>query len=157
MQISRIRSTKIHEKWIHIPGCFFYPLTKQSMLNVDEMFFRLSRHILASYVRPFYVVFPLDQLLGKVLLKASSWTNFKLSLCLQGDISKVTHRVSMKYVFLKISQNSQENTCARVLFLTKFRQQYISRQLLLETFSALLSRSSQRTTIFKSTPKPLNP
>ena len=33
----------------------------------------------------------------------------------------VAQRCSVKKVFLKISQNSQENTCARVCFLTKLQ------------------------------------
>ena len=33
----------------------------------------------------------------------------------------VIRRCSVKKVFLKISQNSQENTCARVSFLTKLQ------------------------------------
>ena len=36
-------------------------------------------------------------------------------------ILAVTQRCSIKMVFLEISQNSQENTCARVSFLIKFR------------------------------------
>ena len=40
----------------------------------------------------------------------------------QAQISeKVVQRCSVKMAFLKISQNSQENTCARVSFLTKLQ------------------------------------
>ena len=35
----------------------------------------------------------------------------------------VVHRCSVKKVFLEISQNSQENTCARVSFLIKLQGQ----------------------------------
>ena len=40
----------------------------------------------------------------------------------QAQISEtVVQRYSVKKTFLKISQNSQENTCARVSFLTKLQ------------------------------------
>ena len=41
------------------------------------------------------------------------------SMSTQLDSEAVTQRCSRKRVFLEISQNSQENTCARVSFLTK--------------------------------------
>ena len=37
----------------------------------------------------------------------------------ENGIEAVVQRCSVKKVFLEISQNSQENTCARVLFLIK--------------------------------------
>ena len=37
------------------------------------------------------------------------------------DTEAVVQRCSVKKVFLKISQNSQENTCARVYFLIKLQ------------------------------------
>ena len=43
------------------------------------------------------------------------------SLLLHGYLEAVTQRCSVKKVFLKISQNSQENTCARVSFLIKLQ------------------------------------
>ena len=39
-------------------------------------------------------------------------------------IETVTQKSSVKEVFLEISQNSQENTCVRVLFLIKKRLRY---------------------------------
>ena len=36
-------------------------------------------------------------------------------------IEAVTHRCSVKKVFLEIPQNSQENTCARASFLIKLQ------------------------------------
>ena len=36
-------------------------------------------------------------------------------------VKAVAQRCSVKKVFLEISQNSQENTCARVSFLLKFQ------------------------------------
>ena len=37
------------------------------------------------------------------------------------DIEAAAQRCSLKKVFLEISQNSQENTCARVSFLIKLQ------------------------------------
>ena len=43
---------------------------------------------------------------------------------LKGNVTEaVARRCSVKKVFLEISQNSQENTCARVSFLTKLQTQ----------------------------------
>ena len=39
----------------------------------------------------------------------------------KANIEAVAQRCSVKEVFLKISQNSQENTCARVYFLIKLQ------------------------------------
>ena len=39
----------------------------------------------------------------------------------ENGIEAVVQRCSVKKVFLEISQNSQENTCARVLFLIKLQ------------------------------------
>ena len=41
------------------------------------------------------------------------------NLCQKFNLEAVTQKCSVKKVFLKISQNSQENTCARVLFFNK--------------------------------------
>ena len=38
-------------------------------------------------------------------------------VCLSACLFTVSQRCSVEYVFLKISQNSQENTCVRVSFL----------------------------------------
>ena len=45
-----------------------------------------------------------------------------VSILPYGNFSKqaVAQKCSLKKVFLETSQNSQENTCARVSFLTKF-------------------------------------
>ena len=50
----------------------------------------------------------------------------------------VTRRCSVKKVFLKISQNSQENTCARVSFLMKLQAQtcnFTKKEALIQIFS----------------------
>ena len=39
----------------------------------------------------------------------------------KGDLEEVSQLCSVKKVFLKISQNSQENNCARVSFLIKLQ------------------------------------
>ena len=53
-------------------------------------------------------------------------------LALRLAISKSSHlRCSVKKVFLEISQNSQENTCARATFLIKLQAYEIS----MNTFS----------------------
>ena len=39
------------------------------------------------------------------------------NILIDSDIEAVVQRFSVKKVFLEISQNSQENTCARVSFL----------------------------------------
>ena len=41
--------------------------------------------------------------------------------CKSSNEEPVAQRCSMKKVFLEISQNSQGNTCARVLFLIKLQ------------------------------------
>ena len=41
--------------------------------------------------------------------------------CITQILEAVARRCSVKQVFLEISQNSQENTCARVSFLIKLR------------------------------------
>ena len=46
--------------------------------------------------------------------------NFKINLTFL-IIEAVVQRCSVKKVFLEISQNSQENTCARVSFLIKLQ------------------------------------
>ena len=39
----------------------------------------------------------------------------------RGDIEAIARRCSLKKVLLEMSQNSQENTCAKVSFLMKLR------------------------------------
>ena len=49
------------------------------------------------------------------------------------DAEAVVRKCSVKEVFLKILQNSQENTCARASFLIKL--QFIKKQTLAQVFS----------------------
>ena len=44
----------------------------------------------------------------------TSFNDFNISLCENSEV--VIQRCSVKKVFIKISQNSQENTCRRVSF-----------------------------------------
>ena len=48
-----------------------------------------------------------------------------------------------KKVFLKISQNSQENTCARVSFLIKLQFSFIKKEALAQVFSCEFSEISK--------------
>ena len=53
------------------------------------------------------------------------------------EIETVVQRCSVKNVFLKISQNSQQNTCARVSFLIKLRAcNFIKKETLAQVFSS---------------------
>ena len=54
------------------------------------------------------------------------------------DIEAVAQTCSVKKVFLEISQNSQENTCARVSFFIKLQGsacQFIKKETLTQVFS----------------------
>ena len=52
------------------------------------------------------------------------------------EIETVVQRCSVKNVFLKISQNSEQNTCARVSFLIKLRAcNFIKKETLAQVFS----------------------
>ena len=58
----------------------------------------------------------------------------------------VTQRCSVKKVFLEISQNSQENTCARVSFLMKLQVEacnFIKNETLAQVFSCELCEISK--------------
>ena len=61
--------------------------------------------------------------IGKLLSKSfSKFTFHKTLKNLSLDASEaVAQRCSIKKLLLEISQNSQENTCARVSFLTKLQ------------------------------------
>ena len=56
----------------------------------------------------------------------------------------VVQRCSVKKVFLEISQNSQENTCARVSFLIKL-QAFIKKETLAQVFSSEFCEISENT------------
>ena len=55
----------------------------------------------------------------------------------------VAKRCSVKKVFLKISQNSQENTCARVSFLIKLQE--VKKETLTQVFSGEFYEISKKT------------
>ena len=60
----------------------------------------------------------------------------------QESIEAVVQRCSVKKVFLKISQNSQENTCTRVSFLIKLQTSGLSKKS--RPFRSSLSKKSRR-------------
>ena len=57
------------------------------------------------------------------------------SLLLTLFIEAVVQRCSVRKVFSKISQNSQENTCARVSFLIKLQRDFANKETLAPVFS----------------------
>ena len=66
----------------------------------------------------------------------------------------VVQRCSVKRVFLEISQNSQENTCARVSFLIKLQAEvfnFIKKETLAQVFSCEFCEISKNT-FFHRTP-----
>ena len=67
----------------------------------------------------------------------------------------VAQRCSVKKLFLKISQNSQENTCARVSFLIKLQAQacnFIIKETLAQVFSCEFCEISQNTFSYRTPP-----
>ena len=77
---------------------------------------------------------------------------YKTLPLLKGNVTEaVTRRCSVKRVFLKISQNSQENTCARVSFLTKLQAGgFIKREILAYVFSCVFCEISKNTFLHRS-------
>ena len=62
----------------------------------------------------------------------------------------VTQRCSAKKVFLEISQNSQENICARVSLLVKLqRATFIKREILAQVFSCEFFEISKNTSSYR--------
>ena len=87
-----------------------------------------------------------------------SWTNsfmatvfpLKHSLyCIRFVFEAVAQRCSVKKVFLEISQNSQENTCARVSFLIKLRVLSLRFIILSNCFITLRSTRTVLTTLIR--------
>ena len=67
----------------------------------------------------------------------------------------VARRCSVKKVFLEISQNSKENTCARVSFLIKLRTSacnFIKKETLAKVFSCEFCEISKSTFFYKTPP-----
>ena len=58
---------------------------------------------------------------GKIRSRKTPNTDTIHAVILRGSQEAVAQRCSVKKVFLKISQNSQENNCARVSFLIKLQ------------------------------------
>ena len=62
---------------------------------------------------------------------------------------------SIKKVFLKISQNSQENTCARVAFLIKLQSwglHFVEKENLAQVFSCEICEISKSTFSYRTPP-----
>ena len=55
-------------------------------------------------------------------------------------------------VFLEISQNSQENTCARVSFLIKLQANFIKKEILAQVFSCEIREISNNTFSYRIPP-----
>ena len=71
-----------------------------------------------------------------------SWTFFSYT------VEAVDERCSVKKVFLEISQNSQENTCARVPFLINLQPEacnFIKKETLAQVFSCEFCEVSKNT------------
>ena len=63
----------------------------------------------------------------------------------------VVQRCSAKKVFLRISQNSQENTCTRVSFLIKLQAcNFIKKETLTQVFSCEFCKISQNTFLYRT-------
>ena len=68
---------------------------------------------------------------------------------------EVVRRCSVKKVFLEISQNSQENTCARVFFLIKLRASpcsFIKKETLAQVLSCEFFEISKNTFCHRTPP-----
>ena len=111
-------------------------------------------------------------LFKKLIFKHTRWISISKSL-LRENISKlslvkyqlwplqspvkpeaVVQRYLLKEVLLKITQNSQENTCARVSFIMKFQAEtwnFIKKEFLAQVFSCKFSKRFKNT-FFKITP-----
>ena len=67
----------------------------------------------------------------------------------------VSQRCSVKKVFIEISQNSQENTCARVSFLIKLQasaSNFIKKETLAQVFSCEFCKISKNTFSYRTPP-----
>ena len=77
------------------------------------------------------------------LRSAGSWSQI---------LEAIVQRCSVKKVFLKIPQNSQENTCVRVSFLIKLHAcNFIKKEILAQVFSCEFCEISKNTFLY-STP-----
>ena len=68
-------------------------------------------------------------------------------------LEAVVQWCSVKKVFLKISQNSQKNTCARVSFLISCRPRacnFVKKETLAQVFSCEICEISKNTLLYKT-------
>ena len=117
--------------------CSLLDLTKQNSKNAAYKTFKLQLFIFWKFSvlchnNKNYLVELTESLLmviDRLKMKQTSHPSLSVSLLLISDtifskwVTKeaVAKRYSVKKVFLEISQNSQENTCARVSFLIKLQ------------------------------------
>ena len=87
-----------------------------------------------------------------------SFVNLPWSYCLSEEscllrimLEAVVRRCFVKKVFLEISQNSQENTCARVSFFTKACN-FIKKETLAQVFSREFYEISKSTFFYRTPP-----
>ena len=82
--------------------------------------------------------------------------NSLTQLLLYGDKTEaVAQRCSVKKMFLEISQNSQENTCARVSFLINLQASdcnFIKKETLAQVFSCEFCEISKNTFSYRTPP-----
>ena len=88
--------------------------------------------------------------LGKLLYKFRDFISKKyFALILNLNSEAVGRRCSVKKVFLKLSQNSQNNTCARIPFLMKLQADeacsYIKKEPLAQVFSCEICEFFKKT------------
>ena len=88
-------------------------------------------------------------------------TEIKIKFCSLSGLSQivvnfvfqeaVAQTCSVKKVFLEISQNSQENTCARDSFLMKLQCNFIKKEALAQVFSCEFCEISKNTFLYRTT------
>ena len=72
-------------------------------------------------------------------------------MTLKDHLEAVAQRISVKKMFLEISQNSQENNCARVSFLIKLQAcNFIKKETLAQVFSCEFCEISKNTFSYRT-------
>ena len=87
------------------------------------------------------------------LLKNSCFAEDPQRLVLKQQTEAVVQRCYVKKVFLEISQNSQENTCARVSFFIKFQAgacKFIKKETLAQVSSCEFCEISKNTFFYRT-------
>ena len=81
------------------------------------------------------------------MIKISKTDNVATNNSILYETEAVIRNCSIRKVFIKISQNSQENTCARVTFLIKC----IKKETLAEVFSCEFCETFKNTSFYRAT------